>query len=143
MNDPVQLLLSRLDSPRPNGRDRWRAACPVCGGKNRSTLSVGIGDSGVVLVKCFKTGCGPDAIAQALGLALEDLFPAQGSSGPPLKRRRMVSANQGLEIVAFECLLVWTAAFNLANGHALTTDDLQRLSVAGSRIQAIVEEALS
>jgi len=139
----IDLLLSRLDNPRSSGRDRWRSACPVCGGHNRSTLSVGVGDAGVVLVKCFKSGCGPEAIAQALGLALEDLFPPRGSSGPPLKRRRMVPAHQALEIVAFECLLVWTAAFNLANGHALTTEDLERLSVAGSRIQAIVQEALS
>jgi hypothetical protein len=29
----IDLLLSRLDNPRPNGRDRYRCACPVCGAR--------------------------------------------------------------------------------------------------------------
>jgi hypothetical protein len=70
----VDLLLSRLDQPRANGRDRWRCACPVCGEKNRSTLSIGVGDSGAVLVRCWKSGCGPDEIVAAVGLEIEDLF---------------------------------------------------------------------
>ncbi len=69
-------VLARLDSPRPTGRDRWRAACPVCGERNRSTLSIGIGDSGAVLLKCFKSGCGPDEIAAALGPGTERPIPA-------------------------------------------------------------------
>ena len=92
---------------------------------------------------CFKSGCGPDVIAGALGLQLEDLFPPKESAGPSQRRRRMLSYSQALELIEFECLLVWTAAFNLANGHALTEDDLERLSLAGSRIQAMVKEARS
>ena len=103
---PVDLLLSRLDSPRPNGRDRWRAACPCCGERNRSTLSVGVGDSGCVLVKCFKNGCGPDEIARAVGLDLEDFFfPPRDSSGRAAAPRRMLTAAQALELLGAEATL--------------------------------------
>ena len=116
----IDLLLSRLDHPRPNGRDRWRCACPVCGGRNRSTLSVGLADSGVVLLTCFKEGCGADEIAAALGLMLEDLFPARDSSASPMRRRRLLTAQQALEVLEFESTLVWTAGCNVTEGHALT-----------------------
>jgi hypothetical protein len=140
---PIDQVLQRLDSPRPTGRDRWRVACPVCGGGNRSTLSVGVGDGGAVLLKCFKSGCGPDEIVGALGLELADLFPRQdgpGAGGASLRRRAMLSPRQAINLIEFECLLVWTAAFNLAHGYALTPDDLQRLHLAGQRIQATIDE---
>ena len=52
----------------------------------------------------------------------------------------MLSYGQALELIQFSCLLVWTS-IHLVNGHALAQDDLQWLSLAGSRIQAVVAEA--
>ena len=52
----------------------------------------------------------------------------------------MLTAAQCLEVVAFECMLVSTAAFNLANGHALTAGDLERLSIAVQRIRHLADE---
>lgn len=141
MSAPIDTVLSRL-APfklRENGRDRWRACCPSHGGKNPSALSVGISDTGAVLLKCWH-GCSADEVAGALGLDLQDLFPPRESHGAPHKRRALLSAAQCLEIVAFETMLVGTAAFNLANGHSLTADDLQRLGVACGRIQALAAE---
>jgi hypothetical protein len=138
---PIDMVLSRL-APfklRENGRDRWRACCPAHGGSNPSALSVGIGNGGAVLLKCWH-GCSAEEVAGALGLELGDLFPPHESHGAPLKRRALLSAQQCLDVIAFECLLTWTAAFNLANGHALTPEDLQRLAIAGSRIQALAAE---
>ena len=139
---PVDQVLSRLDNPRPNGRDRWRSICPSCGGSNASALSVGIGHDDAVLLKCFK-GCDVSQVIGAVGLEVTDLFPhAVGPGGgcPQLRRRAMLSARQAIDLIEFECLLVWTAAFNLANGHALTREDLERLAVAGRRIQAAIDE---
>ena len=76
----------------------------------------------------------------ALGLEVQELFPPRESHGRPLKRRALLSAQQCLDVIAFETMLVGTAAFNLANGHALTSDDLQRLGVACGRIQALATE---
>jgi hypothetical protein len=56
------------------------------------------------------------------------------------RRPPAVTARQAIEVIEFECLLVWTAAFNLANGHALTADDLDRLTIAAARIQAVIDE---
>lgn len=136
----VELFLSRLADPKLNGRDRWRCACPCCGERNRSTLSVGVGDSGAVLVKCWKSGCAPEAIAQAVGLELEDLFPPRDGWAPPLKRRRMLSAWQCLKAHEFETTLIWVAAQNLANGHTLTPEDLKRLSTAAMRVAELAAE---
>lgn len=139
----VEQLLLRLHDPKPTGRDRWRCACPACGSTNRSTLSVGIGDTGAVLLKCWKSGCSPEQIARAVGLQLEDLFPRIGTSAggsAPLKRRAMLSARQAIDLIEFECLLVWTAASNLANGYVLTPPDRERLATAGRRIQAVIDE---
>ena len=138
---PIDAVLSRL-APfklRENGRDRWRACCPAHGGKNPSALSVAIGSTGAVMLKCWH-GCSADEVAGALGLELSDLFPPRETHGAPHKRRALLSAAQCLEVVAFETMLVGTAAFNLANGHALTADDLQRLGVACGRIQALAAE---
>ena len=138
--NPIDAVLNRLDNPKPTGRDRWRSACPACGG-NRSALSVGIGSDDAVLLRCWK-GCDVEGVVHAMGLDLNDLFPPRATDHgvSPLKRRGMLTASQCLEVMNFECLLISTAAFNLANGHALTADDLQRLAVAGQRIQALISE---
>ena len=136
----IDAILARLDNPKPSGRDRWRCACPVCGEGNRSTLSIGVGDSGAVLLKCFKSECDPEAIAGALGLELHDLFPRSMAGSPPLKRRGLLSASQALDVLAFESSLVRLAAQNLANGHALNPGDLERLSIAAARVSAIASE---
>ena len=141
MSTPADTVLQRLAQfkLRENGRERWRACCPAHAGSNPSTLSVGIGNDGAVLLKCWH-GCSADEVAGALGLELSDLFPPREGHGAPLKRRALLSARQCLDVIEFEALLTWTAAFNLANGHTLTPDDLQRLAVAGGRIQALAAE---
>ncbi len=87
MSQPIDLVLSRLEGYKlkPNGRDRWRACCPAHGGSNPSALSIGIGDSDAVLLRCWQ-GCSVDQVAGALGLALQDLYfrrsPAPGKVLP-------------------------------------------------------------
>lgn len=110
----VDLLLSRLESPRQSGPDRWRCACPVCGEKNRSTLSVGIGDNGCVLLRCWKLGCSPDEIAAAIGLELADLFPL--STARRVARRRMLPATQALEVLEDEITLAVIVMSDMRRG---------------------------
>ena len=145
MSRPIDVVLSRLEGYRlrPNGADRWRACCPAHGGSNPSALSVGIGGDDAVLLKCWH-GCDAHEVAQSLGLELSDLFPPRSQAGAgPMRRRGLLTAMQALELIEFEALLTWTAAFNIANGHALTADDLGRLAVAFERIQAVAVEARS
>jgi hypothetical protein len=139
----VKALLSRLDA-RANGRDRWRCACPVCGERNKSTLSIGIGDTGAVLLRCFKDGCSVEQIAQALGLELSDLFPprpdAPGGGNGPVKRRRLISASQALDLLGTEMTLALVCASDMAEGKALDETTRERLLQGAARVSMLREE---
>jgi hypothetical protein len=76
-NNPVDLVLSRLDRVRRTGDARWLATCPgpLHGrGDRNPSLSIGETSDGTVLIRCF-AGCGPTEILGAVGLELRDLFP--------------------------------------------------------------------
>jgi hypothetical protein len=136
----IYAVLARLPDARSTGRDRWRCACPVCGERNRSTLSIGVGDNGAVLLKCWKSGCDVEQIANTLGLDIGDLFPGRDASAPPLKRRGMLSAQQALEILRSEALFVAAAGSNVAQGVILSGDDIARCWRAAGRIAALCDE---
>jgi len=65
-------VLKLLDGVRPSGKG-WTARCPAHEDRHAS-LSVGIGEEGRILLKCF-AGCDAEAIVSALGLTLADLMP--------------------------------------------------------------------
>jgi putative DNA primase/helicase len=65
-------FVERLEGVKRNGQG-WVARCPTHEDREQS-LSVGQGDDGRVLLKCF-AGCDAGAIAGAVGLKLKDLFP--------------------------------------------------------------------
>jgi hypothetical protein len=141
----IDTVLDRLGpyKLRENGRDRWRAACPACGATNPSTLSIGIGDNGGVLLHCFHSECDVEQIAQALGLDLVDLFPAldrPGGGALPLKRRRMLSATQALDVLHDESLVVWVIATDVHAGKPVGEADHERLTRAVARIGALRAE---
>ncbi len=80
--DPVELVLSRLDSVR-RSNGGWLARCPAHDDSTPS-LSVGRGDDGRCLLKCW-AGCTTSEIVEALGLTLSDLFADSSPAGscPP------------------------------------------------------------
>ena len=71
---PLERVLARLEGVRRVGRG-FVARCPAHPDKNPS-LSLGVGADGRVLLKCF-AGCDLDAILDALGLEVRDLFPGE------------------------------------------------------------------
>ncbi len=139
MSGPVAAVLARLDKPRPSGRDRWRAACPACGG-NRSALSIGVAQNDAVLLRCWK-GCSIEEIAAAIDLDVSDLFPARDGGASRPRKIGMLSATQALDLLADEANLVALAAANVAHGVLLTADDLLRVRTAAGRIAYLREEA--
>jgi len=76
-------VLAQLRGVRTSLRG-WRACCPAHGDLEPS-LSIGLGEQGQVLLKCF-AGCSLERIVEAIGLTILDLFPdaattaEQGSS---------------------------------------------------------------
>lgn len=77
--EPVQNVLSRLESVKPTGAGKWAARCPGHDDKHAS-LSIAQGDDGRVLLHCH-AGCAPVEICQVVGLRMGDLFPAKQRSG--------------------------------------------------------------
>jgi hypothetical protein len=63
---------------KPAG-DGWVARCPAHEDR-RASLSIGAGDDGKVLLKCF-AGCSVDTIVAAMGLKLVDVFPPAPARG--------------------------------------------------------------
>ena len=74
----LELILSRLDHVRKLSTPGWSARCPAHHDRHPS-LSIGVGKEGRVLLKCH-AGCQVEAIVEALGLTMADLFPAHAPS---------------------------------------------------------------
>lgn len=141
---PIDTVLARLDGHmlRENGRDRWRACCPAHGGSNPSALSIGIGQDDAVLLKCWQ-GCSVDQVAQALGLELADLFPPRpqpGHGSGPMKRRRLISAGQALDLLDSEMTLAIVCSADMANGVPLSEETRQRLLQGAARVSVLRDE---
>lgn len=144
MAGPIDLVLSRLEPYRlrENGRDRWRACCPAHGGKNPSALSIGVGADDQVLLRCWH-GCEVEQVAHALGLELQDLFPPQQQAGQgsgAIKRRRLLTAGQALDLLNAESMLVLVCASDLAAGRQLDQSTRERLMQGAARVSLLRSE---
>ena len=93
--DIVQLL-DRFEGVRGSG-GRWVARCPAHDDRQAS-LSLGMGDDGRVLIKCH-AGCPTDAVVEALGLKMRDLFPAKSQQG---QRRQKARRAKPKEVAAYD-----------------------------------------
>lgn len=69
----LETLLSRLEKVSRLGGGRYKARCPAHQDRDPS-LSIGEGQDGRILIKCF-AGCTPDDITAAVGMELWDLAP--------------------------------------------------------------------
>ena len=91
----------------------WKAYCPAHADRQPS-LSIGIGEQGQVLLKCF-AGCSLERIVEAMGLTITDLFPTGASTQ---ERHRTVSGNARYPILtlldlALEKQVPWQFLFHL------------------------------
>lgn len=144
MSRPIDLVLARLDGfkLRENGRDRWRACCPAHGGKNPSALSIGLGVEDQVLLRCWH-GCEVEQVAHALGIELSDLFAPRvtaGHGGSPIKRRRLITASQALDLLELEMTLAIVCASDMAAGKSLDAPTHDRLLQSAARVSMLREE---
>lgn len=68
----IDALLNRLEKVRGGAGDKWVACCPAHEDRSPS-LSIGLSDSGNILIYCF-SGCHVVDICAAIGLEQKDLF---------------------------------------------------------------------
>ncbi len=144
MSNPIDLVLARLDGfkLRANGNARWRACCPAHGGSNPSALSIGVGQENQVLLRCWH-GCDVEKVAQAMGLELSDLFPPRPESGHgvgPIKRRRLITAGQALDLLDAEMTLAIVCAGDMARGETLDEPTRGRLLQSSARVAMLRAE---
>lgn len=71
-DDPVEILLGKLQRVKRSTNTRWMALCPAHDDSTAS-LSVSRGADGRALVKCF-ANCRAEDIVAAVGLTMGDLF---------------------------------------------------------------------
>ena len=135
-------FLSLLQGVKGSG-NQYSARCPAH--KDRSaSLSIAEGRDGRALVKCF-AGCTPQAVMQAVGLEMADLFPERIADTSPGGRAaareawRQSGWAAALGVLAREATVVIIAARALADGQALGHDDHARLLLALERIEGARE----
>jgi hypothetical protein len=136
--DCVSRVLSCLSNVRKRSPDRWSARCPAHDDHSPS-LSIGETPDGRVLLFCH-AGCDAQAILSAVGLGFSDLFPNATEFQGPLKRRRMLSASQALELLDNESLLVSIVAYDIGVRKKFNPVDCDRVAVAYGRIAAFRRE---
>lgn len=139
MSSPIDLVLSKLEAHKlkRTGSGAWIACCPHHEDRTPS-LSIREGDDGRVLMHCHG-GCSIEQVVGSMGLELLDLFPQDNKYSRGSKRT--TTYRQALELIKGDALLVFVAAKNLAGGHQLTPEDLERLQGAAIRIQTAITEA--
>ena len=130
-------LLERLEGVRATGPRGWVARCPAHHDKTPS-LSVRELPDGRVLVHCF-AGCDVHDILAAVGLSLRDLFPER--LGDFRHERDPFPARDVLKALGHETLVVLMAASTVAQGGALDSDNLDRLTLAVRRIREALDLA--
>ena len=111
----LEQVLSQLKGVRTSMRG-WRACCPAHADRKPS-LSIGLGEHGQVLLKCF-AGCSLEHIVEAMGLTMADLFPEEtpapdGQTTPSVKTRHPTQQTLTLVDLALEKQLPWKFLFSL------------------------------
>jgi len=108
----LEQVLARLKGVRAS-RHGWTACCPAHGDRTPS-LSVGLGEHGQVLLKCF-AGCSLACIVEAMGLTMMDLFPGAAPAADGRKVPSGVSQRKTLSLLdlALEKQLPWQYLFSL------------------------------
>lgn len=138
-SSPIDRLLTRLERVKQTARGQWIARCPAHQ-DNAPSLSVKQCDDGTILLHDF-AGCSPSDVLAAVGLTLADLFPERLKPRTPEERRAAREAfkrdswRAALGVLSREATVVGCAAGMLRQGHALTTDDDARLTLAMQRIE--------
>ena len=133
----VDIFLSALSGVKKTGKRSWVAKC--CSHDDKSpSLAIAETDDGRVLVHCF-AGCSVEEILGAVGMEFDVLYPPKPERHEPYKPiSKPFLAYSVVEVLAFEALIVVTAARLMANGETLDANDYQRLLLAAERMQGVV-----
>jgi len=141
---PYDDFTARLEGFKRTGPGRGMARCPAHKDRGAS-LSVREFDTGAVGLHCF-AGCTVEAVVEALGLRMENLFPPRDGdpTRPTRGERRPYRAREMLDALERELLIVWVVLGDLAAGQStFSSADRQRAGLARERCLALIAELRS
>jgi hypothetical protein len=93
------------------------------------------------LINCF-AGCDVQAVTAALGIELSDLFPERlGHAMHGIKRQRLITPTQALEIINADVLFIAVTACDLARQALVKESIKDKLLLAASRINLALRES--
>lgn len=96
----VDDFLDKLSGVRGSGARSWAARCPCRNDDENPSLSIALGDSDQILLKCHRGGgCELSEICEAVGVTLGDLWP-DGPKRPDDDAPRKEFPKEKLELVA-------------------------------------------
>ncbi|WP_296002235.1 CHC2 zinc finger domain-containing protein [Rugamonas sp.] len=136
----IQNLLLNLQQVKKRGRDKWQACCPAHDDIHPS-LAIRELDDGRILLHCF-AGCGAAEVLGAIDMNFSDLYPKPIGGNFLQGTRRQFSASDVLVGIAFETLVAWHFAKQLASNHELSDLERERLLTCARRLQNGMEAAL-
>ena len=122
----ISEFLSRLSGVKA-GVAGWRARCPAHGGEDRN-LSIKVGKTGAIIVRCWSHGCGFDEIVAAVDMDATDFFPDKPRAHRAKSTR--FGERELMPIILRETYIVRIAAVQLVEGSPLPKQDRQRLENA-------------
>jgi hypothetical protein len=132
-------LLSRLDGVKQAGPGRWMAKSPAFPNQRTGSLSIRETEDGRILLHDF-AGADVHSIVALLGIQIGDLFPESRLTDKALKPVRQAhSALAALKTLQVELLIVCMAADAMLRGASPVDSDLDRLTLAASRLRDALE----
>jgi putative DNA primase/helicase len=108
-DSPLETVLSRLKGVCTSLHG-WVACCPAHSDREPS-LSIGLGDEGHILLKCF-AGCSLESIVIAIGMTVGELFP-NASTLSDSQSKQVQRKSLDLVELAQEKRLPWKYLFHL------------------------------
>lgn len=134
-------LLSRLTRVRKRSANQWSARCPAHDDKSPS-LSIKELPDGRVLLHCF-AGCAVEDVLGAISLDFGSLFPDTTDFQTSLRKPKLLTASQALELLNHESLIVSIVAHDIGVRKKFKPEDLDRVAKAYGRIAALRNEVNS
>jgi len=134
-------LLSRLTHVRKRSANQWSARCPAHDDKGPS-LSIKELPDGRVLLHCF-AGCAVEDVLGAISLDFGSLFPDTTDFQSSLRKPKLLTASQALELLNHESLIVSIVAHDIGVRKKFKPEDLDRVAKAYGRIAALRNEVNS
>lgn len=125
----IENIIGSLDRVRKSGRNKWRAPCPVHGGKDLNMI-ISERSDGSVGAHCFVCGANGVDLVDTLGFERSEIFAPDSEYQKPVITRQMQEEEQ------MDRMIMAMAE----NSTDMTLEDKRRVRLAKARLEGIDEK---